>query len=276
MHKYTLLSFLLAQLMPLWLISQVSLMTFNIRYNNPEDAANWWEYRKVALAEMVSYHAPDVLGIQEGLQGQVHYLDSALVHYDYVGVGRDDGDTQGEYTAIFYNNQRFSPLLSRTYWLSETPDKISVGWDASMERIVTFVALLNLKTKDTLYVYNAHFDHRGSLARAKAATLICRLIEEQGILKQPVVVMGDFNCEPNSKPMAIFDQYFDDAYTISTHKPYGPVGTWQSFSPEVIPVKRIDYILTRNIQVLKYAHLTDKRPDNLPLSDHLPVFISIK
>lgn len=275
MNRYSILSIIVVQFLPILMLGQATLMSFNIRYNNPDDAENWWEYRKQHIADMVTFHSPDIMGIQEGLYEQVNFLDTVLVDYDYVGVGRDDGHKQGEYAAIFYNTNKYKLLFFRTYWLSDTPGKVSVGWDASMERIATFAQFLDIERKDSLYVFNCHFDHKGEEARKKSAELITKLIIEQGLENKKLLVMGDLNCEPEEAPMVIFRTVLDDAYDISQQKPYGPLGTWLSFDTQQIATRRIDYILTKNIRVLKYAHLDDKRPDNLHLSDHLPVIIKI-
>lgn len=275
MKKYSLLLFLAFQCFSFGLLAQTALMTFNIRYDNPEDGDNWWEYRKQPIVDMLRFHAPDILGVQEAIHQQVVFLASKLPDYDYVGVGRDDGKTKGEYAAIFYNTNRFKPLFSQTYWLSTTPEKVSVGWDASMERITTYAQLLDLKTLDTLHVFNAHFDHRGAEARKQSATLITKLIEDLGLTNQQLVVMGDFNCQPQEAPMTIFGTVLEDTYQISQQQSYGPAGTWASFDQQTIATRRIDYILTKNIEVLQHAHLADRRPNNLHLSDHLPVFITI-
>ncbi|MEM1321612.1 MAG: endonuclease/exonuclease/phosphatase family protein [Bacteroidota bacterium] len=275
MSNYNILCILLLQFLPALLLGQTTLMSFNIRYNNPNDGDNQWEYRKQHIVDMVTFYSPDIMGIQEGLQDQVRYLDTHLVEYKFVGVGRDDGATQGEYAAILYNTTKFRVLSSRTYWLSETPDKVSVGWDASMERIATFAQFLHKETKDTLYVFNCHFDHRGAEARKQSAVLITNLLKAQGLANQQVVVMGDLNCEPSEAPMTIFASMLEDSYRISQQKPYGPTGTWSSFDTATVATKRIDYILTKNSKVLQYAHIDDRRPGNLHLSDHLPVLVQI-
>ena len=120
-------------------------MTYNIRYNNPNDNENWWENRKEEVVHMIKYYHPDIFGIQEGLNDQVNYLNNSLPNYSYTGVGRDDGKEKGEYTAIFYNSDKFELINSKTYWLSNTPNKVSVGWDASMERITTLWCIQKLK-----------------------------------------------------------------------------------------------------------------------------------
>ncbi len=258
------------------IIGQTSLMSFNIRYNNPNDKENWWEYRKKEITEMINYYQPDILGIQEGLNEQVSYLDSALTDYSYVGVGRDNGKEKGEYTAIFFNTKKLHALADQTYWLSQTPDIVSVGWDASMERIATFGTFRNIKTNETIYVFNCHYDHVGKVARLKSSNLIIKLLEQKDIAKEKIIVMGDLNCEPNEEPIQILKTKLEDSFEVSKKSAYGSVGTFNRFDTKLHLSKRIDYIFTRNIEVESYINIDDRRSNNLFLSDHLPVFITIK
>ncbi|MBK8081948.1 MAG: hypothetical protein IPK25_17765 [Saprospiraceae bacterium] len=125
-------------------------MSFNIRYDNKGDMENSWDNRKEELAGMVKYYNPDLLGIQEGLYNQVMYLDEMLPEYDWIGKGRNDGKTKGEFSAIFYKKEKWENIFNTTIWLSETPDSVSKGWDAALERIATMGLFRNLKNKDTI------------------------------------------------------------------------------------------------------------------------------
>ena len=113
----------------------LKIISFNLRYDNPNDGVNSWDKRKESVVELINFYNPEILGIQEGLHQQVQYLVKNLSNYEYIGVGRDDGKQQGEYTAILYDKTKFSVLKTGTFWLSDKSDTISVGWDASMERI---------------------------------------------------------------------------------------------------------------------------------------------
>lgn len=255
---------------------QSKIMSYNIRYNNPADQSNWWEYRKTEIVAMINYYQPDIIGIQEGLNDQVLYLDSALNQYHFVGVGRDDGHQKGEFTAIFYDTTQYHLIETHTFWLSPTPHKVSVGWDASMERICTYAVFLNQSTQDSLWVFNCHFDHIGKKARANSARLILEQIHKYKITHAPTVVLGDFNCLPNEKPIHILKTTFKDAYESSQTKPYGPIGTFNAFDSQHKLKERIDYILVKNLLVKKYAAIDDRRKNKGWLSDHLPILIHIE
>lgn len=272
MKNHLLLLFICLQYI---LPAQTSFMTFNLRYNNPGDKENCWEYRKGDIADMLHRYEPDILGIQEGLHDQILYLDSALVDYSYTGVGRDDGKTKGEYSAIFYNTKRFHLLYTKTYWLSDTPDTVSVGWDAAMERIATFAMFSDLKKGDTLYVFNTHMDHIGVQARENSARLILRIIDQQKLWNKRLVVMGDFNATPQESPVKLFAEKLQCANNNSRETKQGPPGTFNAFNTTEPVTKRIDYIFTNKLPVRIYRHIDDRRKSNLWLSDHLPVLIQL-
>lgn len=256
------------------LLSQsLSTMTYNIRYNNPDDGDNWWDHRKEEVVKLMQYYQPDILGIQEGKYEQVQYIDDHLFNYNYIGVGRDDGATKGEYTAIYFDTTKLDVKYHETFWLSKSPHKVSVGWDASMERICTYGHFKHKRTNKEVHVFNAHFDHRGPLARANSAKLINRKIKELGISKEEIILMGDFNCLPDSPPIIEFIKQLDDASKLSGQSIYGPIGTFNHFDLSYIPDRRIDYIFSKNMTVQNYRHIDDRRKNNLWPSDHLPVLV---
>lgn len=255
---------------------QTSIMTFNIRYDNPNDDKNWWENRKDEVVQMIAYYHPSILGVQEALKNQVDFLNNKLTSYNYMGVGRDDGKEKGEYAAIFYDSTKFELMETKTYWLSERPDTVSIGWDASMERIVTYGVLRNKFTKDSLYILNCHYDHIGKIARKRSSELILQLIKQKKLDKKRIIVMGDLNSESQNEPIQLLRTLLKDSFESSKRPPYGPIGTFSSFDTTIIPKKRIDYIFTGNLIVEKYRIIDDRRKNNLCLSDHLPVLIEIK
>jgi endonuclease/exonuclease/phosphatase family metal-dependent hydrolase len=270
--KYTFILLLLLLLISPSAMSQQSMMTLNIRYDTQDDKENWWGNRKAELTQLIKDYSPDILGIQEGLHTQVEYLDQALDDYNYIGVGRDDGKTKGEYAAIFYRPSRMQLIASHTYWLSETPEIPSVGWDAAMERIATFGVFLDMHSGDTLHVFNCHFDHMGLQARLNSAKLMLTIIDQKKLRDKKLIVMGDLNCLPEDEPIIALKTLFNDPFTNKKTMVSGPVGTFNGFKDTETLTERIDYILTRNITVAEYKHLDDRRKNGLFISDHLPVF----
>ena len=255
--------------------SQTKVMSFNLRYDNPNDAENCWGNRKGEVVQLIDSLHPDIFGIQEGLFHQLEYINGQLTDYTYVGVGRDDGKEKGEFAAIFYDSLAFSLIETTTFWLSSTPDRVSVGWNASMERICTYGAFINNNTNDSLFIFNCHFDHIGEISRNMSAKLILNKIKEFGLSKNSVVVMGDLNSEPQDEPIQTLREELDDAIEISEQPHYGLQGTFNSFDTTSIATKRIDYIFTKNMIVRSHRHIDYKRKNRLYFSDHFPVLVEI-
>lgn len=254
----------------------VKVMTYNIRYDNKNDGDNIWINRKAKVAQLIEFYAPAVFGTQEGLVHQLDYLDESLKSYKYVGVGRDDGKKKGEFSAIFYNSKEYDIVENSDFWLSETPEKVSVGWDASMERICSYALVRNKKSGKTFWVFNAHFDHRGTEARKQSAQLILDMIDKKtSAMKLPVVLMGDLNLGPEEEPIKLISANMDDTRLVSETKPYGPSGTFNRFDKTFVMDRRIDYIFTKNFKVKKYAQIDDRLENNNFPSDHIPVLAEL-
>ena len=253
-------------------------MTYNIRYDNPEDSANSWSNRKALLSSQINFYHPDVVGVQEALDHQLSFLDSALNDYSYIGVGRKDGKTKGEYNAIFYDYNKFDLLEQGTFWLSETPDSISVGWDAALSRICTYALLHHRSLDQDIWVFNTHFDHIGEEARANSAQLIMQKINALNNKRNfPVILMGDFNTSFDEVEYgSIITSRLEDSKETCLQPPYGPTGTFNGFDFESRVTNRIDYIfVSKQIAVLKYGVMSASQEGKF-LSDHFPVYIEIE
>ena len=253
-----------------------SIISYNIRYDNNWDIENSWKIRRNKISKILVQYSPSIIGIQEGLLNQVQYIDSSLIDYDYVGVGRDDGKMKGEFCAIYFDTTRYVLLKNSTFWLSETPDTISVGWDAALERICTYGLFKDRITKEEFWVFNTHFDHIGVVAREKSSELILKRINKINHQSLPVILMGDFNSIPNSSPVKEIKTELSDALQISLEKLQGPRGTFNGFNEDLPIEKRIDYIFTNDLKVLSYTHINDRLNNNRHISDHLPVMIKIQ
>lgn len=254
----------------------LKLMTYNIKYDNKNDTVNNWNDRKENLVRLLLHYKPSFIGTQEALHHQVNYIDSCLVNFAFIGVGRDDGRQKGEYTAIHYDTSLYKVLNSDTFWLSETPEKVSVGWDAAMERICTYGLFESLKTKERFYIFNTHFDHIGKKARQKSAELILKKIGEINVENLAVVLMGDFNLRPEEEPIQQIKNGMQDGKEMTEQPFYGPEGTFNGFDWNMKLDRRIDYIFAKKFKVKSYRHIDDRMENNKHISDHLPVLISVE
>ena len=248
--------------------------TYNIRMDTKADSLNAWSYRKDDVKALIRYHDIDIFGTQEGFLHQLKDI-CALEEYVYFGAGRDDGVSAGEHSAIFYKKDRFELLESGNFWLSETPDTPGKGWDATCcNRICSWAKFKEKKTGKTFYFFSVHFDHQGKIARIESGKLMVKKMRE--IVKDtPVICVGDFNSTPDTEQIQLLSAYLNDARIVTQMPPYGPEGTFTNRFANPISKGRIDYIfVSANIQVLKYASVTDNNGKNYP-SDHLPVVVDV-
>jgi len=248
----------------------INVASYNLRYNNPGDGANAWPNRKETVKALIRYHEFDIVGTQEGLADQIAELGK-MDEFDHVGIGRDDGKNAGEHSAIFYRKSRFTLLKKGDFWLSETPDKPSLGWDATCcNRIASWAQLKDRSSGRTLYVFSVHFDHEGKKARVASADLLLRKIAEIA-RGEPAICVGDFNSTPETVQIQTMSKALRDARTASKAPPYGPSGTYNGFKLDAPMADRIDYIFVdRHFDVLTYATLSDSLGGRYP-SDHHPV-----
>lgn len=249
----------------------INAMTYNIKYDNINDTVNNWNDRKESMMKLIEHYNPSVIGMQEVLHRQITYIDSALTDFHYIGVGRDDGQQKGEYAPIFYNHSTFKVLKSNTFWLSPTPEKVSKGWDASLERICTYGLFENKTDQSKFYFFNTHFDHRGKIAREKSAELILEKIQEINVQGYPVVLTGDFNLSPEEKPIQFLKKNLHEGMDYTLAPFYGPRGTFSGFNHSRTLDHKIDYIFVKGFKVLSYIHIDDRKENNKHISDHLPI-----
>ena len=257
--------------------TSLSVMTFNMRYDNPEDGQNNWRFRRERIAGVINAQEIDVLGTQELLSNQFNDLSGLLTGYQGVGVGRLDGAESGEYCAVFFRKDRFTLLDSGTFWLSETPEVVgSLGWDGACERIATWVVLRDRDGRELFFI-DTHLDHVGQVARDEGVSLLMKRIETLSG-GRPVILTGDFNSEPGSSVVAHVqkDGVLRDAKAIAQQRS----GTDWSFSDfgQIPEAERplLDYIfVSGDIEALRYEVLPDTF-DGGYVSDHAPVMAVVK
>ena len=255
----------------------VRIMTWNIRYDNPDDGVHAWPLRRDTLVSFVAHRHVDVLCIQEGLHRQVKSLKDGLTGFDVRGVGRDDGKEAGEYTAIYFRQARFSCLATGTFWLSPTPAVPSKGWDAALPRIATWVHLRDSLEGGDLYVFNTHFDHMGVRARENSARLLREKVRAIAG-EAPFILTGDFNASEKDSCYRILtsrsDQppYFSDALHRSLTPPAGPQRSFTGFPfDSAEDGERIDFLFVNDAARVRSHAILDARRGPGYISDHLPV-----
>jgi endonuclease/exonuclease/phosphatase family metal-dependent hydrolase len=251
-------------------------LSFNIRYDNPDDGDHAWPHRRPLVAQVVRFHGTDLLGAQEALEHQVQQLHADLPGFSWVGVGRGDGKAAGEFAPIFFREDRLELLESGTFWLSPSPDEPgSKGWDAALPRIATWATLRDRAAGNRFLAVNTHFDHVGEQARQESARLV---VERATALADdlPIILLGDFNAAPDSRAFETLVAALRDARDVSEAAHFGPDGTFGTFEPRSEPSHRIDYIfVSEGVRVLREATLADHW-DGRHASDHWPVFAEVR
>lgn len=259
----------------------LTVMSWNIRLDTPDDGIHQWSNRKDALCAEIIRRNPDILGVQEAKYNQMKDMRKRLPGYKSVGVGRDDGIKAGEFSAVFYRKKNLKALQSGTFWLSQTPDVPgSRGWDAACNRVVSWVELRDKSTGRQFFVFNTHFDHVGEEARIQSARLILRKIGELAG-RNPVILTGDFNVTSKSKAYRILtfsenEVTLADSRNRANAEVTGPDFSFVSFDPEFVAAELIDFVLTTwDFEVIS-NDIFDFRSSGIYLSDHLPVTARIK
>ncbi|MBQ7856900.1 MAG: endonuclease/exonuclease/phosphatase family protein [Alistipes sp.] len=238
---------------------ELNVASYNIRQHNKKDykSGNGWTQRVDALCDLIRYNDFDIFGAQEVCHDQLQDMLSRLPKYDYVGVGRDDGATKGEYSPVFYDKERFTLLDSGTFWLSETPDKVSFGWDAACRRVCSWGYFRDKESRKKIWFFNVHMDHKGKVARREGARLIAERINRMcDPQKERVILTGDFNVPQGSEPYEVLAESLRDTYEVAEVR-FAPTGTFNGFKPANHTTKRIDHIfISRPLHAERYGILT--------------------
>ena len=256
--------------------------SFNIRYADGDRGTQHdWKLRRDSLSSFVRTANLSICGMQEVLHEQLSDLLRLLPEYDYVGVGRDDGQTRGEYAPIFFRRDEWQALGSGTFWLSPTPDITgSKGWDAALPRIATWALLKHKSSQTELICVNTHFDHVGHTARVESGRLILRKVREIAGTR-PLVLTGDFNVgmESNVYQSIMHDPDYPLLDSYLTGAPHeGAYYTWHNFGR--IPQEqcsKIDFIfVSPGIRVLRtWIPQESRKKGELMMSDHNPVISTL-
>jgi len=265
--------------------ASVTVVSYNIRYANPNDGENIWENRREAMVAYLRGTGADLIGLQEVLPAQRAYLAEHLPEYAWYGVGRNAEHDQGEGTPIFYRRDRFDLHDRGTFWLSATPEVAgSRGWDAALPRVASWLRLRERRSDREFLIVNTHFDHMGREARLESARLITRQIADlaqSNTSALPVILTGDFNCRPDDAPYAAIVKPADaalalaDALHVSRTPHVGGDSTSNGFKA-INPGARIDYIFVRDVPAVLSHRIEDPRIGQRFVSDHQPVVAVIQ
>ncbi len=195
--------------------AEITVMSYNMRQSPADDGQNSWQFRKEATPAMIDSLKPDLLGVQEAYRNQIDYIIENCPEYGHYGVGREDGISGGEHMSIFYKKDVFNLLDSFTYWLSETPEVPSKGWDARCKRTATVTFLEHKATGKRFYYVNTHLDHKGMEAQKKGLELIVNNIAGMNPEKLPLILSGDFNMVSTNEAIVALDKVMFNTRSVA-------------------------------------------------------------
>lgn len=251
--------------------TEITICSFNIRGSNMDTGVNAWSNRKKMVIREFSNYQYDIVCMQEPLIDQIQdFLSIGM--YEWLGVSGQGTPDNDVFTPIFYNKKKLNVLDYGTFWLSETPDIVSRGWDGKFPRICTWAKFRDIENCRSFYVFNTHLDHVGEVAKLEGARLICRKIKEM-TTEEAVFITGDMNSTPETPPIHTFLSEFSNSREIAPEKS-GPAGTAHSYG-KLYPPSQIDYIFVNEyISVIKAVTIT-KNSDPVYMSDHYPIVITV-
>ena len=252
--------------------SEIKVMSYNVRMNSSpaSDGDNFWDFRKHASITMINEEMPTVFGVQEATASQMEYLVENLPDYGHIGVGREDGKSSGEHMSIFYRKDQVELLDGGTFWLSETPEKVSQGWDAACRRTCTWTRMRMKATGDEFIYLNTHLDHRGAKAQEESIKLIIERVKPYIDEELPVFLTADFNLSPESPFIAPLREVMNDARDAADETDHrGTFNGWNEIKEPVI----IDHIFLKNAEAYSFKVLCDKNYGAPLISDHYPVVL---
>ena len=268
MKRVTIIFLAVLVAFPMNMLAQdLKVMTYNIRYATSKDGPNAWNNRKEASVAMIADQQPDVFAMQEVLGKQKKYMDKNCVGYQGVGVGRENGKKRGEHTTIHWNTNTLNMLDWGTLWLSETPEKPSLGWDAWHPRTFTGVLLEKKDSGKKFYFGNVHLDHAGGQAQKNGLALVKKMVYEMNTEGYPVVITGDFNVTPDNPIVVDFNSVMKNAKQHAES-----VDTAESFNQWGERFLTLDYVFYDGFSKChSYDVVTEKYEGKEWISDHFPV-----
>lgn len=251
----------------------LKVISYNVRYTGEPatDGENHWDYRRHASINMVREERPALIGTQEVLAGQLEFLRENLPEYEAVGVGRDDGISAGEHMAIFYRKEAVEMIDWGTFWLSETPEKPTMGWDAACHRTCTWARLRDKASGKEFALMNTHLDHIGKVAREQSIRLLMQRMAELVGADTPVVMTGDFNSTTDQEIYSPLKASMQDAREVATRSDRRSTFNGWGRGSGVI-----DHIFVRGAKVDRFEVLCDKNYGAPYISDHYPVAAEIR
>lgn len=263
---------LAAFIMPLALNAQdIKVMSYNIRNSESKDGTNSWMYRYISTAEMFKDQQADIWGIQEAKEEQLYFIEQNFRDYKYVGGGSEDGKKKGEYTAIYWNKKTLSMLDWDMFWLSETPDTPSKGWDGEKNCTATWALMKDKKSGNRFYFVNIDIDEKGTEARRNSICLIMDRIASINKDSLPVVLVGGFDMKPYDALLSEVEENMSNAR--KTAEKTDNTGTYNNWGKNS---DILDHVFYSGFSACpEYQTVTKKYAEHKFVSDHYPMMVRL-
>ncbi len=251
----------------------LKLMSYNIRgTGHAADTLDLaWDARKAPSVKMIRDKRPDVIGFQEPKRDQVLYLVGELKEYDCVAANRNgDAGIEGERIVVMWLRDKYELRRKGQFWLSETPDRVSRGWDGKNRRVTVWVCLREKASGREFYYFATHLDHKGHEARREGALLNVRMMRSIAGKKATVFISGDMNCEKGRKTGEYLEAYTD--WMKSAQEQAAQTDDRPSFNAFGRGrMRTLDYIFYRNAVPLRYETVDSEQYGVRYISDHYPI-----
>ncbi|MBD9302664.1 MAG: endonuclease/exonuclease/phosphatase family protein [Alistipes senegalensis] len=255
--------------------TDISVISFNIRVDNAADGTNVWRNRRDAVVTMIERERPMLLGLQEAQPHQITYLSEHCPDYAWYGLGRDTGKVPPatdsyaaeETMAVFWRTAELELLDKGTFWLSETPDQVSKGWDASYRRTCTWAGFRHKKSGQTCYFFNTHLDNDGKVAREESIKLLVSRMKTINSKRRVSFLTADFNSNVTDACFAPLHVYMRDARANAAVSDDYP--SWNGYGAST---GRLDHVFFSGDNCTAREFRTLRGDYGVPyISDHYPV-----
>ncbi len=250
---------------------EIRIMSANVRCLNPQDLGKKsWFYRADLILKNIEAEAPTVIGFQEVTKWQYAYLCDTLSGYDSVITYRDD-TLYSEGCPVFYNTSLYNLKDKGSFWLSETPEVMSKGWDAACYRICSYVILEEKENGKQFVVFNTHLDHVSDTARINGIRVVLDKIAQFGGL--PSVIIGDLNAAEDSETYrSVTENFLDAKYQLENPQ---ISATYQNWGTE-LDRPCIDYcMISKTGFTVNSYKVVQTTYDGVYPSDHFPLSVSL-
>lgn len=250
---------------------KLNIISFNIRCCDDENGYSI-EERAPRLSTVISYYDADVIGFQEYRPAWEEHINKYFGdRYEIFNKYRSE-TIDIESSPILWRKDKFECVKTGYFWLSDTPEIESRGWDEVYNcfRMCVYVILLDKKSNKYFTFMNTHFGF-GDKGQIKSV----KLIEEYSkkISSYPTFIVGDFNMKPDSPAYALMSEIFTDVNAVTTKDMRA---TYHGYNPEKFLAEHIDYcFINEAIKPVK-QNIIDDVVDGMFPSDHYGLYIELE